>query len=85
MSRNTAVKRRGRNADPRTVSAGLRTLFLIARGEGLRLCDLEELTGVNRNRLSEYRRGAVEPGFIRVEEMAAAMGFEIAFIRRKDG
>lgn len=61
----------------RTASPTLRAIFEHMTEAGVTLGAAARSLGMHGNRLSEYRRGRVEPGIMTVEEMAAAAGLEI--------
>jgi len=61
----------------RTASPTVRAIFEHMTEAGITLHSVS--IGIDRhpNRISEYRRGRVEPGIMTVEELAAAAGLEI--------
>lgn len=73
MSRGGVTKR----TPVRTASPILRTIFSEMTIRGVRLQDMAGRIGRHENRISEWRRGQVEPGVLVVEEMAQTLGYHL--------
>lgn len=70
-----------RNTPPRTASPLVRAIFNEMVEQGIRLEDMAGVVNRHKNRLSEYRRGQVEPKIMVLEEMAQALGGRIVFVK----
>lgn len=73
MSRGGITKR----TPARTASPILKTIFSEMTVRGVRLQDMASRIRRHENRISEWRRGQVEPGVFAVEEMAHELGYRL--------
>lgn len=82
MSRAPHVKR----IPPRTASPILKAIFEEMLARSIRVEDMAGSVNKHPARISEYRRGKVEPGVMTVEEMAAALGYRLVLepIKKED-
>lgn len=67
----------------RAASPTLKAIFEDMTGRGVRLADMGDMIGRHEARVSEWRRGLVEPGIMVVEEMADVLGYRLV-LEKKD-
>ena len=61
----------------KTISPTLKKLFTEASNQGVSLHTIADLCSTYQHIISGYRTGRHEPGILRVEEMAAAIGYKL--------
>ncbi len=69
----------------RSASPTLRAIFEDMTNRNIRLADMGDMIGRHGSRVSEWRRGLVEPGIMTVEEMADALGYRLALEKKDEG
>jgi len=62
---------------PRTASRLLKAIFQHMDENRIEQAWVADRMGMHRNRMTEYRKGAVTPGVIMVEEMADLVGLDL--------
>jgi len=67
----------------RAASPILKAIFEDMNGRGVRLADMGDMIGRHEARVSEWRRGLVEPGIMVVDEMADVLGYRLV-LEKKD-
>lgn len=64
----------------RAASPILKAIFNEMTARNIRLLEMATAIGKHEARLSEYRRGRVEPGIMTVEHMAAELGYRLTLV-----
>ncbi len=68
----------------RAASPTLKRIFEEMTERGMRVQDMADELCKASSRVSEWRRGAAEPGIMTVEEMAMALGYRLVLEKVED-